>query len=38
MELDIHKTKENPNLINNSKVITTNSFSDWIFENTFLIF
>ena len=26
----------NPNQINESKVIIENSFSDWVFENTFI--
>ena len=38
MEFNKQKIKDNPNFINTSKIITTNSYSDWIFENTFLIF
>ena len=28
----------NPNQINTSKIIIDNSFSDWVFENTFITF
>ena len=38
MEINKNPKNYNTNLINTSKVITTNSFSDWVFENTFIIF
>ena len=38
MELKINNEKTNPIEINISKVIIDNSFSDWVFENTFITF
>ena len=38
MELNKNNIKYDPKLINTSKVLITNSFSDWVFENTFIIF
>ena len=38
MEIEINNINNNPNKINSSKVIINNSFSDWVFENTFYIF
>ena len=38
MELNKNKKKDNPNRVNASKVIINDSFSEWVFENTFIIF
>ena len=36
MDINKNNIKTNPKLINTSKAIITNSFSDWVFENTFI--